>query len=278
MATVSAPNQWILNVPTEKSRVFRRALSALATAGTPYSVGGGLALYYYTGISREAHDFDAHMRPSDVEAALRALRAAGFEARVKHAGWLAQAWLDNVQVDLVFGQGSWHDSVTDSWLDGPQTSFFDHLVRIVPPEEFFYSKAMRCSRMRYDAPDLFHLLAAAGDQLDWDHLVALFGDDWEVLLSHLIMYRYVFPSLRRVVPDRILDELLETLEQSRTSPQSVRVCRGTLLDTSGPYRQDIDERGFIDDRVRRWQQRRAAEPALRRLETLSANPIRLERS
>ncbi|HZS94381.1 MAG TPA: hypothetical protein VFA78_06270 [Chloroflexota bacterium] len=269
MAAATVPASRNPEVPREKVRAFNRALTALAAMNIPFGVGGALALYYYTGIRRELHDIDLHILPRDVEPAVRALRADGFDAGIKHAGWLAQAWLGDAQVDFVFGQGSWHDSVTESWLAGPRSILFDHPVTFVPPTEFFYSKAMRCSRMRYDAPDLFHLLAAAGDQIDWNRLVDLFGDDWEVLLSHLVLYRYVFPSESCAVPERILNGLLERLADARRSPPSIPLCRGTMLDTSGPYDQDITERGYIDERDRRWQMRRASEPILQHLEQVS---------
>lgn len=261
------------DIPDDKRSVFGLALEALQREHIPVTVGGGLALYFYTGVLRNVHDFDVHLLPEDVEQALRALRAAGFEAFVKHPQWLAQAWRGDVQVDLIFGQGSWHQSVDSGWVAPSfSTLFLGHQVNIIPPEEFFWSKAMRCSRLRCDAPDLFHFLVAQGQCLDWPRLVDLFGEHWEVLLSHLIMFRYVFPSHAGVIPDEIMDELLGRLEQSRQQTSYARpICRGPLLDSSGPYLPDVEERGYIDERQVLWERRRQREPVLQRLEELTGH-------
>jgi hypothetical protein len=73
-----------------------------------------------------------------------------------------------------------------------------------------------------------------------------------VLLSHLILFGYIFPSERHRVPKTILDWLVNRVQ---TEPQTDlnRACRGTLLSRQ-QYLRDIEERGFrdarLDDRVR----------------------------
>ncbi|MGH2449128.1 MAG: nucleotidyltransferase domain-containing protein [Chloroflexota bacterium] len=250
-----------LQVSAQQSHIFRAAMDALEAAGIPYSVGGGLALYVHTGIRRQVHDFDIHVVPGDIEPAMEALRSAGFKSWVQFPQWLAQAERNGVQVDMVFGQGSWHASADQGWIEGgPRAEVLDHEVNVIPAEELIWSKGMRCSRFRYDASDVFHLFAALADRLDWPHLIERFGEDWEVLLSHLLMFRYVFPRDAQRVPRSVWDQLLgglaTDLDRSGLEPL---VCRGALLDSADPYDQYFYERGYRDEREERWQQRLRAE-------------------
>lgn len=260
-------------IPGPKGRVAGEALDILAPK-LLFAMGGGPALYMYTGIEREFHDLDLHVVPAGVEPALRSLQEAGFQTWVKHPQWLAQAEKDGVQVDFVFGQGSWHESVDASWLERAKwVRFLGRRVRVLRPEELFWSKALRCSRLRHDSADLFHIVIGQGRCLDWAHLVALFGDDWEVLLSHLVMFRYAFPADADVVPDTVLDDLLGRMgDERRTGWDGPPVCRGQILDTSGAHQQYVDERGYVDERQMRWERRLREEPVLRRLVEMAASP------
>ena len=42
-----------------------------------------------------------------------------------------------------------------------------------------------------------------------------FGDHWRVLLSHLILFGFVYPDKRQNVPAWVIDELLRRLSVSR---------------------------------------------------------------
>ena len=55
-----------------------------------------------------------------------------------------------------------------------------------------------------------------------------FGDHWRVLLSHLILFGFVYPDKRENVPAWVMDELIRRLggEPARTDND---VCYGTLL-------------------------------------------------
>lgn len=255
-----------LDLPAHLADAFHRALAALNAAHIPYSVGGGLAVYAYTGEHRNVHDLDLHLPPSEVEAALEALQTAGFTTWIRLQPWLAQGQYGETQVDLVYGQGSWHASVDLDWVErGCPAHLLGEEVRIAPAEEILWSKALRLARVRSDQSDVFHLLLTVGPELDWNHLLRRFGEDWEVLLSHLILFRYVFPSEGACVPARVMDELLERLQKDRAVPYTgPRLCRGTVVDTSGPY-EHYPDLGFVDEGKRRWEQRLQVEPVLHRL-------------
>lgn len=255
-----------LEVAPEKADVFRLALRTLTDAGIPFSIGGGIAVFAYTGAHRDAHDLDIHLLPDDVERAMAVLRQASFRVHVRLQPWLAQAHHGQTQVDLIYGHGTWHASVDRRWIErGTPFHVLNHDVMIIPPEELLWTKALRCARVRSDQSDVLHLLLALGSQLDWPYLLERFGEDWEILLSHLIMFRYVFPAQHHVIPEEILDDLLARMHSQRSDLDPwPPVCRGQIIDSSGPF-ADYTERGYVDERQRRWQQRLDREPVLHRL-------------
>ena len=97
-------------------------------------------------------------------------------------------------------------------------------------EEMIWSKAFVINRERYDGGDIAHLLRAHGDNLDWDRLLRRFDAYWEVLLSHLILFRFIYPGERDKVPAGVLGRLLGRVqEQIKQQEAEARICRGTLL-------------------------------------------------
>ena len=57
-----------------------------------------------------------------------------------------------------------------------------------------WSKAFVMERERFDGADVAHIILAHGDELDWNRLLDRFGAHWRVLLAHLVLYGFIFPS------------------------------------------------------------------------------------
>ena len=64
-----------------------------------------------------------------------------------------------------------------------------------------------------------HLLLKCSEQLDWTRLVIRFDSHWQVLLSHLILFGYIYPSERQRIPHSVLQELLAPLDHEWTRPE-----------------------------------------------------------
>lgn len=237
-------------------QIFQQALRALNEARLPYVVGGAFALHWYSGFWRVVKDLDVYILQETTERAMEVLRAEGFTTRVKHEQWLAEALLNREKVDLIYGMGNWLTHVDQGYLDRSRRGLvLDVPTHVVPPEELIYSKSFVASRERYDAGDVYHLLVATARQLDWDLLLERFGDHWEVLLSHLVMFRYVYPSHRDLIPPWVLDKLLARFQQTRVEPWTGgKVCRGFLLDGIGTYSLDVQEWGYRDARREAWEE------------------------
>jgi hypothetical protein len=104
-------------------------------------------------------------------------------------------------------------------------------------------------RERYDGADVAHVLLARGPQLDWNRLVSRFGSRWRVLLSHLIMFGFIYPGHRARIPARVMRQLLDrAAAEASTAPASDRdLCLGTLISRE-QYLPDLRD-GFRDGRL-----------------------------
>ena len=90
------------------------------------------------------------------------------------------------------------------------------------------------------------MLKACGERLDWNRLAGRFGNDWEVLWSHLILFGFIFPSKRHLIPLALVKEFAARVLQDRSEPfLGYPVCNGTLLSR---IQYEVDLREFADAR------------------------------
>jgi hypothetical protein len=112
-----------------------------------------------------------------------------------------------------------------------------------------WQKAFIMSRHRYDGNDVAHLLRASAQQLDWDRLRRRFGEHWQVLLTHLILFRYVYPGKQSAIPAALMNELTERLKADVESPRETdpKLCCGPFISHTD-YHIDVREWGYQDPR------------------------------
>jgi hypothetical protein len=213
-----------------------------------FLVGGAYALAEYTRINRDTKDFDLFLRPKDVEPALAVWRKAGYTADYTFTHWLAKVQSGRVYADIIFRSGNGLGSVDDVWFQhAREATIFGLQVKIVPPEEVIWQKAYIMERERFDGADVAHLLSACAPNLDWDRLLKRFDTDWRVLLSHLILFGFIFPSKRHLIPLGLVKELSAKALEEQTEPAPVDpVCNGTLLSRI-QYQSDLHD--FLDARL-----------------------------
>jgi hypothetical protein len=231
-------------------RVYVDALEALRGGSVEFLIGGAHALAPYTGIFRDTKDLDVFLRKEDCPSALAVLEAAGFTGERTFPHWLAKVYVGDRYVDLIFGAGNGVAVVDDLWFaHAIPGSVLGVPVWLCPPEEMIWSKAFIMERERYDGADIVHLILACGRDLDWRRLVARFGRRWRVLLSHLVLFGFVYPGERTCVPDAVMQNLLRRLDRERAWPAEIgRVCDGTLLSRQ-QYLVDVTERAYVDGRL-----------------------------
>lgn len=225
------------------------ALRALNASGIPYVVAGAYAFFEYTGIFRDTKDLDVFLRRRDLVAAFDALGGAGFRCEMTDAVWIGKAYRGEWFVDLIFSSGNGVAVVDDRWFDHARyAEVMGVPTLLAPPEEMIWSKGFVCERERYDGNDVMNLIRAVGHEMDWERVVDRFGEHWEVLLSHLVMYRFAFPGDRSQVPRWVMEELLRRGEQSLVEGDwDRRVCRGRLVSRT-QYEHVVQVLGYHDAR------------------------------
>src|SRR3954469_19810168 len=187
---------------------YRRTLHVLSDARIPFLVGGSHALLNYTGIIRETKDFDLFIRRSDLDDGLRSLNDSGYHTEITFPHWLAKAKDGRDTVDLVFASGNGICSIDDAWFErAVEADVLGMPVKIAPVEELFWQKSFVMERERYDGADVAHILRSCAETLDWDRVIRRFDPYWQLLLSHLILFGFIYPSERHRIPDWVLNEL-----------------------------------------------------------------------
>ncbi|HEY5894651.1 MAG TPA: nucleotidyltransferase family protein [Chthoniobacterales bacterium] len=232
---------------------YHRILDVLEAADIDFLVGGAFALRAYTGVERDTKDFDLMLRPRDVENALSVCRQAGLRADYTFTHWIAKVHLGEHFIDLIYRAGNGLCEVDDGWFDASRDAeVMGRKLRLCPPEEMVWQKAFIMERERFDGADIQHLLRSCAADMDWPRLIGRFGSHWRVLLSHLILFGFVYPNESDAVPARILRTLLTRLRKeisrSNNTYNKDRVCRGTLLSRE-QYLPDVEQWGYQDART-----------------------------
>ena len=256
MATTERPGEEIASRDRSQAELDARAdaLRALAAAGVPHLVAGAYAFFEYTGIFRDTKDLDVFLRERDLEAAFRALEEAGFRTEIVDASWIGKGYRGGWFVDLIFSSGNGVAVVDDLWFEHARPGRVRGVdVLLAPPEEMIWSKAFVLERERFDGHDVNHLLGACAEELDWDRMLLRFERYWEVLLAHLMLFRFAYPGDRDKIPGRVMRHLLERVRSDLEEGNHARpICRGTLI-SRVQYRHDLEHFGYEDGR--RWDER-----------------------
>lgn len=216
----------LVSVQTQK--FYARVLEVLNTNKLPYLVGGTYALTFYTDIKRPTKDLDLFCTASDYQTILKTLTDQGYTCEITDARWLAKITKGKNFIDLIFGNINNMIPVEKEWFThAPEKKLFDISVKLVPCEEMIFSKSFRGEREKYDGADVNHLLLKQGTTLNWQHLLSLMDAYWEILLSHLLIFRFIYPSERDLVPKSIMEELLSRAKQQLEMPTpKEKVSRG----------------------------------------------------
>jgi hypothetical protein len=229
---------------------YRQALITLRASRVPFLVGGSDACERYTGIVRPTKDLDIFVLQHDCRRVLQILSAAGYHTDLTFPHWLGKVFCGEDFVDVIFSSGNGLCHVDEEWFThAVERAVMGVSVRLCPPEEMIWEKAFVKERERYDGADIAHILRACGAHLDWPRLLRRFDTHWRVLLSHLVLFGFIYPSERSQIPDWVMQGLLSRLQNElRSAPPPGRLCQGTLL-SRAQYLVDIVHWGYLDARL-----------------------------
>lgn len=234
-------------IPDAERDVYKRALTALNAGGVPYVVAGAYAIYAHTGIYRETKDLDLFTEPRHVVEAMRALKQAGFRARLEQPHWLSKALEGELFVDIIYGMGNGLASIDADWYRYSQPAILAAVpVRMAPAEELLWHRLFISERHRQDMADIVHLIVSVGHAMNWERLIERTGEHWPLLLAQVQMFNYVYPEMSGGVPEWVMIELLDRARADAVRPRTEeRVTRGTFVSRFS-FTIDVNEWGFRD--------------------------------
>lgn len=229
---------------------YIQTLTVLNEARIPYLIGGAYAMGTLAGVERHTKDIDVFARESDRDRILRVFESAGYRTEVTFPHWLAKAWIVERFVDVIYSSGNGEAAVDDEWFEhAVDAELLGISVKLCPPEEIIWSKAYVQERERFDGADIAHLILKSGRNFDWRRLIRRFGDNWRILLSHLVSFGFVYPGERDIIPEWVIGELTgRLLHEAKEPPPREKICRGTLLSRE-QYLVDIAMWGYRDGRL-----------------------------
>jgi len=180
---------------------------------------------------------------------LDVLERAGFKTEIAFTHWLAKAHHADQFIDVIFSSGNAVAEVDDDWFaHAVGEEVLGAPVKLCPAEEMIWSKSMIMERERYDGADVAHLFRHCSGLLNWERLVRRFGSNWRVLLAHLVLFGFIYPGERALIPSGVIKDLLNRLQAELDVPtRDSKVCQGTLL-SRAQYLVDVDEWGYEDAR------------------------------
>jgi hypothetical protein len=236
----SAPPEF----PVEQESLFREVLTLMNEHRVPYAVSGAFALREHTGICRNTKDLDLFLSAEDVPKALAELQAAGFETEVKDPVWLAKAHRDDFFVDLITGMSNGIVTVDCSWIERATPSqILGVPVRVLAAEELLASKLFIAFRERFDGADIVHLIYGTRGKMNWERVLELVGEHWQLLFWELVLFQYVYPQEAYAVPKHIWENLLHRFRANLDAPNTKANFRGSLLDER-MFAIDVNEWGL----------------------------------
>lgn len=224
---------------------YGRVFTILLNNKIPFLVGGGHAVFEYTGFNRPTNDLDIFFKGGDLPKIVTILREAGLNISILDERWLAKVQENGFYVDLLFSSPNYLISVDDLWFEkAKESELFGIKIQLMPVEELIWCKAYIQDRYRFDGADINHLILMTGKSLDWKRLLLRMENNWELLLVLILHFRFVYPSERNIIPKWLIEELISRLTYQLHNPPPIdRICRGPLLSRS-QYKIDLEKLGF----------------------------------
>jgi len=233
-------------IPEQQLFLFREILELLEKKNVPFAVAGAFALRQHTGISRDTKDLDLFLTSKNATKALKILQEADFECEVCDPVWLFKAHRDDFFVDLITGMSNAVIVVEDSWIERAKPAvIYDVSTRVLAGEELIASKLFVTRRERFDGADIAHVIYGTQGKLDWQRVLQLIGEHWEMLLWALVLFRYAYPAQTGYVPKELWQELIDRYRDTIAHSDPGARFRGSLIDDK-MFAIDVNEWGMAN--------------------------------
>lgn len=225
---------WGTLIAADQWRVLLDGTRALEEAGVDYLLAGALALATCTGRWRDTKDVDVVVRPRDTEAAVAALRRAGFTdyhaQQAYDRSWIFRGWKDGVLFDVIWELPNHRLPIDDSWFERARAvSLRGMPFGVVPAEELVRMKLYVMQRERCDWVDVLNVLASCVAEIDWAWLVDRMGRDGALLQGVLAVFNWLCPGRASALPGWVRERF--ALEETSGDPSEIEARRVRLLDS-----------------------------------------------
>ena len=116
-------------------------------------------------------------------------------------GWIYRGCQGGMIADIIWSFANYRTEVSERWLErAPRVLIRGTQVPLLPVEELLWAKLHIMHRDRCDWPDLLNVLYRCGEQVDWDHLLGLIGEDAGLLGGLLATFAWICPGRARALP------------------------------------------------------------------------------
>jgi hypothetical protein len=231
----------------QAEKFYDKLLTTLVDKKIPFMVGGTFAFTEYTGIKRPTGDIDIMIPHEDYPSILKTLTQSGYRPELPDSEiqWIAKVYDKNDNyTDFIWLERNGLHTIDRSWLSkGRPGKILGHKVLLEPVEEMIRSKCYVGNRHRDDSGDVVHLILRQGKHVDWGILLQKMEPHWELLLSNILLFLFVYPSEREVIPNWVIDKLVGLLKERISHPPTkAKITRGMLL--SNDYQVGVSMWGF----------------------------------
>ncbi len=228
--------------------IFQNWLAMLNRTQISYVMGGAFAVYLHGGGWRDTKDMDVFLQAKDLRRALGLFNEAGYKTEVRAANWLAKVSHGVYFADLIFGFWNGQLKSIHNWIERSQPAqFLGVWVPLISLEDLIYSKLYLAARDRFDGGDIVHLIRKTRREIDWKVVLDQLGDDFALLLWHLIFYDYVYPGDLKKPEQELMSKLFKKICKNWSKSETDSYFRGPLVDPFS-YKMDIEETGYTDPR------------------------------
>src|SRR5215204_1820056 len=227
------PPEW-QRIPPDEWSLYREVMRRATERGIRFAFGGAFATAAYAGELRNTKDFDICIRPRDREPMIRVMNETGLadhhDRLAYDRSWIYRASRGDVIVDAIWAMANHRAEVDDAWLSlGPEVSIFGEQFRAIPIEELIWSKLYVLQHERCDWTDIFNLLDAQLEAIDWDRLMSRLAEDAPLLRGAVSVFSWLAPDRAAATPPAVRKRL-ELTNPGTGGPELSR-GRADLLDS-----------------------------------------------
>lgn len=233
-------------------------IDVLYAQGIPVMIGGGYAVDAYSGQRRKTHkDIDLFCPAESLTPALRTAESLGHTTEILYPHWLSkiyQSGNEAVYMDVIHATGNGLIQIDSPWLDRAKPAVIAGRQVVVPPvEEFIAMMASVKEWDRFHGGDILNIFVAQAENIDWDHLLQLFGkEDWPILETHITDFQYIFPTEANRIPRSLKEELIRRRVALLDTTSAEQGSRGRVYSQS-EYEPLFETGTFVPTRGKLWK-------------------------